>query len=228
MQINEDTIVVDGFGERGLCFGDSGAPIFSKNDREQTVLLAIASHGDTSCLGRDHLVRLTTNNNWLNEQVDHQSQSDEVLCQEQLYPPPQCDGDVRIGCMDNGLDSTDCRATNRICLETPGGAHCVLPTDINASPEDTGRDAASALGYDGGIKAIGMEQSASEGCQTVNPPNLGLWFFVFLFVPAARSKRSQRLRGFTKNIMRGKKLPLLESPIVANVQIMKKNERNRS
>ena len=58
VEIDEFGITVDGLGAQGLCFGDSGAPIFAKNMENQSIVLGIASHGDASCLGRDYLIRV--------------------------------------------------------------------------------------------------------------------------------------------------------------------------
>jgi hypothetical protein len=58
-------LTVDGEGERGVCFGDSGGPVMVI-DSEGTVGVAGAlSWGDPDCLGRDRYTRVDTNRDWL-------------------------------------------------------------------------------------------------------------------------------------------------------------------
>jgi hypothetical protein len=195
VQLSEHTIVVDGFGERGLCFGDSGAPVFSINGQGETVLLAIASHGDTSCLHRDHLIRLASIGDWLYEQIERHNQSDEALCDDQMYPSPQCDGEVRIECRDNQLESIRCNATDRDCIETPEGSDCVAASELDASLENTERDGGRPIGDDddGVVEDEILERSTSKGCQSANKSPYHVWLLMLLLICVTHGKRLYRL-----------------------------------
>ncbi len=58
-------VTIDGEGDRGVCFGDSGGPVMVV-DGEGTVGVAGAlSWGDPDCLGEDRYTRVDTNRDWL-------------------------------------------------------------------------------------------------------------------------------------------------------------------
>jgi hypothetical protein len=56
-QVASDEIVVDGRGEQGFCYGDSGGPVIWEGE-DGPVVLGVESWGDESCVGRDYLTRL--------------------------------------------------------------------------------------------------------------------------------------------------------------------------
>jgi hypothetical protein len=57
-EVTDEEIVVDGQGEQGLCFGDSGGPVIDVDPDGSPVVLAVESWGDSSCVDVDHTVRL--------------------------------------------------------------------------------------------------------------------------------------------------------------------------
>ena len=128
VDVDEAGITVDGLGEKGLCFGDSGAPVFSKNINQQPVLIAIASHGDASCLGRDYLVRVDTIGGWLTDTLRRHERSDATLCENAHYPSAQCVDNTLIECVENELVMTPCSTSDSICLETDTHGACTPRT----------------------------------------------------------------------------------------------------
>ncbi len=68
-QIRPTEVVVNGRGEQGICFGDSGGPVmFDFGQAAETSdirVLGVESYGDASCLGRDHLTRLDIMAEWI-------------------------------------------------------------------------------------------------------------------------------------------------------------------
>jgi hypothetical protein len=56
--VTNETIFVDGRGEQGICYGDSGGPIIGLADDGNPVVLATESTGDSSCVDIDQLTRL--------------------------------------------------------------------------------------------------------------------------------------------------------------------------
>lgn len=193
--LDDTEIVVDGFGERGLCFGDSGAPVFSESPQGDPVLLAIASHGDASCLGRDYLMRLNTVREWLEEVITIHSQSDESLCDAQRYPLPQCVDETRLECLGNQLESTSCHGLNRKCLETTEGAACIASTvATDTTPNQHARDSSvrTERGDDAGDELI--PQDATSGCMSgpaphKDSPSLTALFLLSLVCSKTRKQR---------------------------------------
>jgi hypothetical protein len=60
-----DNIVIDGQGQRGVCFGDSGGPLFVVASDGSTRIGGVLSHGDTSCVGRDNFTRVDLYKSWI-------------------------------------------------------------------------------------------------------------------------------------------------------------------
>ncbi|MDQ3037407.1 MAG: trypsin-like serine protease, partial [Myxococcota bacterium] len=63
--ISGDYATVDGEGERGLCFGDSGGPLMGVAADGSVRVLGDLHGGDTSCVGRDHYTRVDLFRGWL-------------------------------------------------------------------------------------------------------------------------------------------------------------------
>lgn len=62
-------LTIDGQGERGVCFGDSGGPVMVVDSEGQTRVAGTLSNGDSSCLGRDNYTRVDTNIEWIEQYV---------------------------------------------------------------------------------------------------------------------------------------------------------------
>ena len=52
-------------GQRGVCGGDSGGPLFTELDDGTIVTLGVVHGGDESCLGTDWLTRLDALSDWI-------------------------------------------------------------------------------------------------------------------------------------------------------------------
>ena len=65
--IGQDEYDVDGHGQRGICFGDSGGPLLVSLDGN-TVVAGVESWGDDSCMDQDHLTRLDLAAGWIDDQ----------------------------------------------------------------------------------------------------------------------------------------------------------------
>jgi MYXO-CTERM domain-containing protein len=62
--ITEEYYVVDGGGQRGICFGDSGGPLLVSLDGHAAVA-GVESWGDESCVDVDNLTRLDLVADWI-------------------------------------------------------------------------------------------------------------------------------------------------------------------
>ncbi len=56
--VGDSQIIVDGRGDQGICFGDSGGPAIAELQPGIPVLLGVESHGDGSCVDNDWLTRI--------------------------------------------------------------------------------------------------------------------------------------------------------------------------
>lgn len=63
-----DSLLVDGDGERGVCRGDSGGPLFGTAPDGGVVLLGIVSGGDGSCVRRARFTRVDRVVDWVRAQ----------------------------------------------------------------------------------------------------------------------------------------------------------------
>lgn len=66
--IEEQYYSVDGHGQRGICFGDSGGPILVQRDGRHAMVAGVESYGDESCVDQDHLTRLDIVADWMDQQ----------------------------------------------------------------------------------------------------------------------------------------------------------------
>ncbi len=112
-RVSEAEIVVNGNGQQGICFGDSGGPVMWMDPDGAPRVLAVESWGDPSCVGRDHMVRLDTLQPWIDAVARGET------------PPDPCQGldflgqctaeDVAEWCQDGQLRQRDCKALGTTC-----------------------------------------------------------------------------------------------------------------
>jgi len=58
-------VVINGMGERGVCFGDSGGPVMVQAADGTVRHLGVLSWGDPDCLGRDRYTRTDLSVDWI-------------------------------------------------------------------------------------------------------------------------------------------------------------------
>jgi len=67
--IQDDWLVVNGWGQQGICFGDSGGPLFAHVGNGEPVIMGVESHGDSSCVDQDFETRLDQAESWIDTQM---------------------------------------------------------------------------------------------------------------------------------------------------------------
>ena len=111
-EITTELVVVDGRGEQGICFGDSGSGLIDLDADGNPVVLAVESGGDASCVDIDRMTRLDTIWDWIGPVLDGE------------IPADPCEGVGRTGrCVDNvaercprgSLRYTDCTELGTEC-----------------------------------------------------------------------------------------------------------------
>ncbi len=68
-EIQADWLVVNGWGQQGICFGDSGGPLLIEVDGGEPVIAGVESHGDSSCVDQDFESRLDKAADWIDTQM---------------------------------------------------------------------------------------------------------------------------------------------------------------
>ncbi|MCA9562016.1 MAG: trypsin-like serine protease [Myxococcales bacterium] len=119
--VESENIQVDGRGEQGICFGDSGGPIIDLDAAGAPVILGVESHGDASCVDNDWLTRLAPISDWIQSIVDEDYPEDPCMGQGSFS---QCNGDLLEICWDSRFFQTNCGAFGGTCQETNRGHAC--------------------------------------------------------------------------------------------------------
>ncbi len=102
---------VNGNGDGGVCFGDSGGPAFYSFDGQLRVIGTV-SWGDESCVGIDHFASAEADKAWIESFIEATSDCGT------LDETGQCAGDTAQWCENDKLKSVNCRENNQICGET--------------------------------------------------------------------------------------------------------------
>lgn len=63
--LEDPYVTIDGMGERGVCFGDSGGPLMVLASDSTVRVLGTLSYGDPSCVGRDSFTRTDLQLEWI-------------------------------------------------------------------------------------------------------------------------------------------------------------------
>ena len=102
-----ETVIVDGKGEQGICYGDSGGPILWQPDADTApVLVGTEQWGDASCVDVDHLTRVDVVAAWVDEKIAAGFPPILTACDEVVER--YCDGDFVRGCDGQYDRSEDC------------------------------------------------------------------------------------------------------------------------
>jgi hypothetical protein len=122
-QVRGDEIVVDGRGQQGLCFGDSGGPVIGVIG-PGPVVMGVESWGDQSCLDVDHLTRTDVDPDFIRSILDGGAPPDACNGIDYLG---HCVGQVAEWCEGGALQSVDCIAEGGHCdyVDDQTGWYCV-------------------------------------------------------------------------------------------------------
>jgi hypothetical protein len=109
-QVTGETVLVDGAGKSGACFGDSGGPVLIRDASGRVKVAGVLSKGSASCLNLDLAVRTDALAGWIAQQLPAGTAA----------PPPDecpaldgagvCLGDRRIFCAGGALTTEACGA----------------------------------------------------------------------------------------------------------------------
>jgi hypothetical protein len=130
VQVDPVFIRVDGRGQQGICFGDSGGPVLTAGADGTAVVLGVEHGGDSSCLGVDALTRLDVVASWIDgiATTVRPGEDPGAACGGVDYQGA-CEGDVAVWCDAGRLARRDCRGEGRVCgfVDDETGFYCREP-----------------------------------------------------------------------------------------------------
>jgi len=109
----DDEIVVDGRGDQGICYGDSGSSLIKLNAAGEPVALAVESWGDSSCVDIDHMTRLDPLYDWIAPVLAGEEPEDPCAG---IGDEGRCVDSVAESCRRGTLRQTDCSVLGTGCL----------------------------------------------------------------------------------------------------------------
>lgn len=122
--VRGDNVTIDGMGRRGVCFGDSGGPLFVIAPDGSVRTSGVLSNGDPSCTGMDNYTRVDTYRDWI---IGLMGPFDDV-------DPPggcgaetsagRCEGNTAVYCEADTVVRQDCAAG---CGDVAGQNRCLEP-----------------------------------------------------------------------------------------------------
>jgi len=106
VEVETDTLVVDGMGVTGGCEGDSGGPLLLRGDQGQPVVSGVLSRGAASCSGRDFYARVDAIDEWVSSLAIPPA-APSLDCGS-LGPKGQCFPHLALRCAEHVLAATSC------------------------------------------------------------------------------------------------------------------------
>ena len=113
-EVTDREVIVDGRGEQGICFGDSGGPVIMEVETGRPVVLGVESWGDPSCFGVDHLTRLDTLAPWIDEVTAEALRPPDDEC-EDIPDGGLCDEGVLMRCRNGRYEERNCGEEDLQC-----------------------------------------------------------------------------------------------------------------
>lgn len=122
-------MTIDGQGQRGVCFGDSGGPLLVLADDGTVRVAGVLSNGDETCVGRDNFVRLELHLAWIEEQTGPLDDGTSQGC-GQIGRAGRCDQGRAVWCGNERIQIDECEA-GTACgwSEAEGGFRCISGPD---------------------------------------------------------------------------------------------------
>ncbi|MCS6799277.1 MAG: trypsin-like serine protease [Myxococcota bacterium] len=129
VDVSSTLLTIDGQGRRGVCFGDSGGPVFVTASDGSVRVAGALSFGDPSCVGRDNFSRTDAQRSWIEgftgPTPEGPGPEPPVPC-EMLGMTGRCERDIARWCEGGSVRMRDCGACGQSCVfdVAAGGAVC--------------------------------------------------------------------------------------------------------
>ena len=113
--LDHKVLTVDGQGQQGLCFGDSGAPLLWQRDPQSPpLILGTEQWGDPSCVDKDYITRMDVVADWVDALLATEPGPVLQLCAG-AAEESSCAQGVRSWCSGGYQHQEDCATEGRVC-----------------------------------------------------------------------------------------------------------------
>jgi hypothetical protein len=127
-QTTAEYLEVNGSGRSGMCFGDSGGPLLTRDTTGTVVVIGVLSFGEDTCTGLDVAVRTAPVVDWIESVIQELDDPPSDAC-ENVGATGFCDGGRAVYCTADTLRVDSC-AANDVCGWHEGdGFRCIAPAD---------------------------------------------------------------------------------------------------
>lgn len=107
VELSPSSLVIDGMGVNGVCFGDSGGPTLGRLPDGSVRHLGSLSGGESSCVGRDNFTRSDAIISWIEGYTGSTMVGPTNPC-ERIPAQGQCTGRQLTQCRDGELEVIQC------------------------------------------------------------------------------------------------------------------------
>jgi hypothetical protein len=117
VDVSGDSISIEGSGERGVCFGDSGGPLMVIASDGNVRVAGDLSYGDPSCTGTDTYTRVDVYRDWLTSFIGDEPVDPEepIECNGEATTYGACDGDTLVWCAGESVIRRPCATCGETC-----------------------------------------------------------------------------------------------------------------
>ena len=129
VSLDRGLVTIDGQGQRGVCFGDSGGPLLVLADDGTVRVAGVLSNGDESCIGRDNFTRTELHLEWIEQQTGPLDDGSNQGC-GQIGRAGRCDQGRAVWCGNDRIQIDEC-AEGSTCGwdDAAGGFRCITGPD---------------------------------------------------------------------------------------------------
>lgn len=129
VSLDRGLVTIDGQGQRGVCFGDSGGPLLVLADDGTVRVVGVLSNGAETCVGRDNFTRTELHLAWIEEQTGPLDSGNNQSC-GQIGRAGRCDQGRAVWCGNERIQIDEC-APGSACGwdEADGGFRCITGPD---------------------------------------------------------------------------------------------------
>lgn len=127
-------ITVDGQGERGVCFGDSGGPLMQVSDAGDVRVLGVLSYGDEECTNIDNFARADAQRAFIEEMTGPTPVGVPEPCGASVTVEGACSVEqALVTYCEDGVIVRDACGADEICARIPNATSTVrcIPHDAN-------------------------------------------------------------------------------------------------
>jgi hypothetical protein len=131
VSVQGNYVTIDGQGQRGVCFGDSGGPLMVIAPDGTTRVIGDLSHGDSSCVGQDNYTRVDRHLAWIEGYVGPTAPPGPLPC-DNVDTVGSCDAAYSVAtfCENDELQVDTCGA-DAVCAWSGIGWRCL---DVATDP----------------------------------------------------------------------------------------------